>query len=158
MQGKEEYPATQAASAREQAFGLIEGDGVGQSLGRRGLHERGHHSGSTQRMHGVEIVAARVKLDATPRAGVQQGVDLAAELLAAGIVDALVAAHAQASDGARAGLDGFGLQAFELEIAQVAVVALIELGAVGVDDSHGMSSRVVAMSPRCEFDSGACEA
>ena len=55
---------------------------------------------------------------------------------------------AHAPDGSAVGVDGLGLQALELEVLEVGLVALIKIGA-GAGGLHvDASSRDVAKSPR----------
>jgi hypothetical protein len=84
------------------------------------------HSGLAQDVGVVELQAIEIELDRAPGVRVQQLGEVVGQLLLGEIIDSLIEVRADAADGARVGVDGLGLQAFELEVLEVGLIVLFE--------------------------------
>ena len=92
-----------------------------------GVRARWHPPGLAQHVQGVELQAVQVVLDRAAGVGGDQVAEVVGELGPGQVVDLVVEILAHAPDGARVDVDGLGLQALELEVFEVALVALVEV-------------------------------
>ena len=103
-------------------------------------------------MQGVELEAIEVKFDRAPGMGSNQVTEIVGQLGRRQVVDQVIEVVAHAPDASGIGIDGFGLQALELEVLEVGLVALVKVGlgwVVWLGGSHaGVSSRNIAKSPQ----------
>jgi hypothetical protein len=106
-----------------------------------------HGPGLAQHMQGVELERIKIKLDRTPGVRGHEITQLICQLSGRQVLDWMVEVIAHAPDGMGIGVNGFGLQALELEVLEMGLVLLIETR-LGVGGLHvGVSSRNVAKSP-----------
>ena len=98
-------------------------------------------------MQGVELEAVEIELEGAPSVGAQQVAEIVGELLWRKLVQGVPKILAHAANGAAIGIDGLGLQALELEVFEVRIVALIKLS-TSIGGGHVVvPSRIVQNHP-----------
>ena len=75
----------------------------------------------------VKLQPIQIKLDRTPGVRCHKIGEVVRQLLFGQIVNLMIKAIPDSADGARIGLNGFGLQAFELQVLQMQLVVLFEI-------------------------------
>ena len=89
-------------------------------------------------MQGVELEAIQIEFDGAPGVRGDQIAEVVGQLGRRQVVYVVLEVGAHAPDGTAVGVDGFGLQAFELEVLEVGLVALIEISA-GAGGLHAVA-------------------
>jgi len=150
VHGEIEHPVAQRAGRRKQRLSLLDRDDVGQALRLGWFDEVGHAPGFTQNMQGVELEAIQIELDRAPGMRGNQVAEVVGQLRWRQVVNSVVKVVTHAPDGARISIDGLGLQALELEVFEVGLVALIKISS-GTGFHAVESSRNIAKSPPSEL-------
>ena len=146
VEGEEEHPVAEHPGGAEQLLRFIDRDDVGQALRLRWLDQVRHGPGQFEHVLGEELQAIQIELDRAPRVGVDQVAEIRGQLRFGECVDAVVEIPAQAADRARVGVDGLGLQTFELQVFQVGVVlpgkVRREIGRHGGESSRNIAESI----------------
>ena len=80
-------------------------------------------------MQGVELEPIQIELDGAPGVRGDQVTEIVGQLVWRQVVNFVVEVLAHAPNATRVGVDGLGLQALELEVFKVGLVALIKISA-----------------------------
>jgi len=125
--GEIENPVTERMGRHEQSFGFFDGDDIRQALGLWRLDQINVLPGLMQHMRGIEFQTVKIELDGAPRVRVKQVGKIVRQLLFRQRGYLILKIGPDATDGARVGLDSFGLQAFELKVFEMALIVLLEV-------------------------------
>jgi len=146
VQGEVEDLVAQGAGGIEEGLRLLDGDDVGQPLALGWANEIGHLPELAQHVQGVELQAVHVMFDGAPGVGGEQLAEVVGGKLARELVVPVAEILAHASDGACRGINRLGLQALELQVLEVGLVALLKRDA-GCWSWRDLLGRYVAQSP-----------
>jgi hypothetical protein len=127
IDGEIEDPIAQFVGRPEQASRFLNGDDVRQPRGVRRLDQADHHPGLFQHVLVKELKAVQVEFDSASGVSAEQIGEIIGQLHFGQVMELMAEIVADTADGARVGLNGLGLKAFEPEVLQVRLVVLIEI-------------------------------
>ncbi len=157
-----EYPVARGTGRGKKLLGFVDSNNVGQTLGFGRLDQVGHGLALMQNVGGIELQAIEVELDRALGVALNQVAEIIGQLGLGEVIDLVAEVVAQAPDGAGIGVDGLGLQTFELEVLEMDPVLPVEV-LVGGAGHAGSSSRNIAESSQrtlrwMNMQSNSCQA